>query len=212
MADMIHLVSSFPAGEPVASLSPNRDQGAKVRSTAGQALCMIGPASNILSATPPFQELVDDAIHVFNDRMRAARREEDAALQALVSALISVKVYEDAPVRIARLTRKDGTPLVAHGISIMGGNSLPGGAPVAIVVFDVPVTRVTGESMLCQVYGLTVAEARLASRLALGMSLKEAAAAEGITYETARGRLKVVFRKTDTARQAQLVLLLSRLR
>lgn len=60
-------------------------------------------------------------------------------------------------------------------------------------------------------FGLTQAETRLCARLLEGDSLSEAADMTGITLENARTRLKTIFKKTDTNRQAQLVLLLSRM-
>jgi DNA-binding CsgD family transcriptional regulator len=58
---------------------------------------------------------------------------------------------------------------------------------------------------LRQLYGLTPAEARLASLLAEGVGLPEAAAQLGITRETAKSTLHAIFAKTDTRRQAELV-------
>ena len=58
-------------------------------------------------------------------------------------------------------------------------------------------------------YGLTSAEAHLARRLLVGQSLRKAARALEITYETARSRLKSIFRKTGTHRQGELVALLA---
>jgi DNA-binding CsgD family transcriptional regulator len=54
-------------------------------------------------------------------------------------------------------------------------------------------------------FALTASEARLAS----GEPLRAAAEAEGITWETARTRLKAILHKTGTTRQAQLPLLLA---
>jgi DNA-binding CsgD family transcriptional regulator/PAS domain-containing protein len=54
-------------------------------------------------------------------------------------------------------------------------------------------------------FGLTPAEARLASLLAAGLSLQEAAKQLSIRLSTARGVLKAVFAKTGTRRQASLV-------
>lgn len=65
------------------------------------------------------------------------------------------------------------------------------------------------EDDLKSTYGLTVGESRLALRLLAGASLREAAQGLGITYETARTKLKFIFRKTGTHRQAELVLLLA---
>jgi DNA-binding CsgD family transcriptional regulator len=57
-------------------------------------------------------------------------------------------------------------------------------------------------------FGLTRAEVMLCSRLLLGESLSEAADVLGIAIETARNRVKKVFRKTGTHRQGQLVAML----
>lgn len=54
-------------------------------------------------------------------------------------------------------------------------------------------------------YGLTPAEAELASMLARGMCLDEAACSRGVSRNTARGQLKRIFAKTGTNRQAELV-------
>jgi PAS domain-containing protein/DNA-binding CsgD family transcriptional regulator len=58
---------------------------------------------------------------------------------------------------------------------------------------------------LVALYGLTPAEARLASLLADGWSLTKAAEKLSIQLSTARGVLKAVFAKTGTRRQASLV-------
>jgi DNA-binding CsgD family transcriptional regulator len=54
-------------------------------------------------------------------------------------------------------------------------------------------------------WGFTVAEARLARRLAGGKSLQESARDLGIRHETARSHLKHVLEKTGVGRQADLV-------
>lgn len=61
------------------------------------------------------------------------------------------------------------------------------------------------EAWLRRLWNLTPAEARLAGRLVQGESLREAADALGISVGTARNQLKLVFSKTDTRRQADLV-------
>jgi DNA-binding CsgD family transcriptional regulator len=55
-------------------------------------------------------------------------------------------------------------------------------------------------------FGLTPAEARLALRLVAGETLRSAAVKLNITYETARTSLKKIFKKTETCRQAELIL------
>ena len=58
---------------------------------------------------------------------------------------------------------------------------------------------------LRHVYGLTNAEAHLASELVEGASLAEAAADRGVEIGTARTQLKAVLRKTSARSQADLV-------
>jgi DNA-binding CsgD family transcriptional regulator len=55
-------------------------------------------------------------------------------------------------------------------------------------------------------FDLTPAEARLVFRLMMGDSLRSAAKALGIKYETVRTHLKSIFQKTGTRRQAELVI------
>ncbi|MBZ9775039.1 helix-turn-helix transcriptional regulator [Mesorhizobium sp. CO1-1-8] len=61
-------------------------------------------------------------------------------------------------------------------------------------------------------YGLTPSEVSFCRRLLLGESVTDAADQLGITEGTARTRLKAILHKTDTSRQGQLMLLLSRVR
>ena len=58
---------------------------------------------------------------------------------------------------------------------------------------------------------MTAAEARLAVRIGKGESLRAAADAEAVTYESARTRLKSIFTKTNSNRQAELALLVARI-
>jgi DNA-binding CsgD family transcriptional regulator len=57
-------------------------------------------------------------------------------------------------------------------------------------------------------FGLTLAEARLALHLVRGETLRSAAVKLDITYETARSSLKNIFKKTETCRQAELVIVI----
>ncbi len=57
-------------------------------------------------------------------------------------------------------------------------------------------------------FGLTTAEARLALKIAGGVSLPAAASALQISYQTGRTQLKAVFAKLNVRRQAELVALL----
>jgi DNA-binding CsgD family transcriptional regulator/PAS domain-containing protein len=79
----------------------------------------------------------------------------------------------------------------------------------ALVMVADPESRARpSPAALMRLYGLTRREAELASYLALGESLDDAAAAMGIGREAARTHLSRVLQKTDTHRQGELVRLL----
>lgn len=59
-----------------------------------------------------------------------------------------------------------------------------------------------------RMFGLTSAEAGIARALASGLSVREAAEAAEVTYNTARTYLARIFEKTGTQRQSQLVAVL----
>lgn len=65
--------------------------------------------------------------------------------------------------------------------------------------------------LLRLMFDLTPAEAKLARRLVDGDTLNQAAAAQGISYGTARVHLRAVFVKTGVTSQAALLALLGRL-
>ena len=65
------------------------------------------------------------------------------------------------------------------------------------------------DALLRSLFGLTTAEAKLASRLATGEAIEHAADRLGIAKDTARNQLKSIFQKADAHRQSQLVALLA---
>lgn len=65
-------------------------------------------------------------------------------------------------------------------------------------------------SAFAHLFHLTPAETRLAAALGDGLSLTDAANGVGITFETARQRLKLIFQKTGTAKQSELCVMLTR--
>ena len=64
-------------------------------------------------------------------------------------------------------------------------------------------------SVLRRLYRLTPAEARLVNELFMGNSLADAAEARGISINTAKYTLKIIFQKCEVRSRAELMLLLS---
>ena len=97
--------------------------------------------------------------------------------------------------------------------SVTLGSLLPPRPMVLVLITDLrPPAIGSGDiTGLARLFALTPAEIALCQRLLLGESVAEAAARLVITEGTARTRLKAILHKTGTARQGQLMLLLSRL-
>ena len=107
---------------------------------------------------------------------------------------------------------QDGTE---HPITVLvrpGPPFAPLTAPLirtAIIVLRDPARRDFGQpAALERLFHLTPAEARLASLLANGVSVEDAAAQLGVTRNTVRTQLQAVFAKTRTNRQGDLIRLI----
>ena len=100
----------------------------------------------------------------------------------------------------------EAMPVTAFGSDLFG----PG--RVILLLTDLRSPLRPEATQLCAAFGLTIAEAKLAGKLALGSGIENAAASLGVSRETARTQLKAVFAKTNTRRQAELAALVARFR
>jgi DNA-binding CsgD family transcriptional regulator len=95
-----------------------------------------------------------------------------------------------------------------HGLSLFAGLRSP---QIVLLIIDPERRRPSAPDLLVGLYGLTRREAVLASTLSCGKTVEEAAHELQMSYETARSHLRRIFEKTNTSRQAELILLLARL-
>jgi DNA-binding CsgD family transcriptional regulator len=99
-------------------------------------------------------------------------------------------------------------PLIARKTSLCQGDQEIGSILVLIDLNECPGPSI---DILRLTFGLTVAEAKLAARLASGESLHCIATDQNISVATVRAQLKRVLAKTYTHRQAEVVALVNRL-
>jgi DNA-binding CsgD family transcriptional regulator len=81
---------------------------------------------------------------------------------------------------------------------------------LVMLISDPEDHELSDSSTLMKIHGFTRAEARVALLLLAGKTIKEAAGELDISIATARQHLKSLFSKTQTARQSEFVLLLSK--
>ncbi|PWR24478.1 helix-turn-helix transcriptional regulator [Zavarzinia aquatilis] len=155
-----------------------------------------------------------DGLTMVNGSVRATSTHEDRALQALIRAALNGEAAENGERMHAQalsITRPSGARdlgLVVNGIRLGNKISDRWRSGVTIFIRD-PESAVRADpSILKQLFGFTQAESALATQLAKGESLEEAAAELSIRYNTARAHLRSMFAKTGVTRQAELVRIL----
>ena len=108
------------------------------------------------------------------------------------------------------ISRNAGAPLqVIVEPYISGLGDVPARIAATVSVRDPDTVRSAPDGQFRALYGLTRAEARLATLLVEGRNLTEAAAMNRVTRETVRSQLKSIFQKTGTRRQSELLRLLT---
>ncbi len=133
--------------------------------------------------------------------------------QLIFDKTLSEALDAQAPVSsVTVLSSMDGRRAVVRATPVqraLGFVFVGNHAMVWLRAFDADVLPT--KEVVARIFGLTPAECQLAIALCSGDPLAVVAEKAGVTLHTARDRLKSVFAKTGTNRQAELVLLLQRL-
>lgn len=175
-------------------------------------VALVGENGDVLIANSITRQFLDakDGLLLVNGHLRA---EKPAETQALLDEIrrcagdqqpeVNTGIY-----RPLAFTRRDhALPLTAVVRPGPGYSPLP--RPLqrtAILVLRDPAQQAPWPAeALARLFGISTAEANLASELAKGASLDEASATLGISRNTARTQLKSIFLKTGINRQSDLI-------
>ena len=174
-------------------------------------LILISTAGRVLLANRAAEDTLRAADGLWVDRgeLRAATPSITARLRTLLQAAVRMRQGEalDSGTTLA-LPRKSGrrplsilvAPLPVQRVALIGD-----GAAVAVFVTDPDRMAALDPHAIAGLFGLTTAESALVRCLIAGLSVAQAAAHLGLREQTVRTRLKTVFLKTNTNRQAELV-------
>lgn len=179
--------------------------------TSGHAVALLDRFGKVIRVNASAERLLGPDPKIVQGRITASDHKVSAALDRALHALLwsSSGLALTPPVVLPRAEKH---PLLAYLLRPQAICADALAACQAVVVFVDPDSAAQPpEAHLKVAFGLSAAEARLASRLATGERLEAAAEALGITYHTARTELKRVFAKLDVSRQSELVAVLSRL-
>ncbi len=197
-----------PIGTPPAEvvLESARMSLLDLLSRLGQPAALISESGRVIFINGEGETLLAGAIHSgqfeawrTSDRGQVRRTIETAARSG-PSVL---------PEPIALEGHEQGRPIILQAIPV---SSVLAGEPAALVMFSDPARPMDGDpTAALELLGLTRAEARIAARVGAGQTTKEAARDIGITDNTLRSTLQVVYDKLDIQKQSELARIVVRL-
>ncbi len=176
----------------------------------GYGSFLVDRERQVLAHNKIARDCLDDGLTLSARRLAATDRESDIRLQSSIEvALTSAEGSEGPSVSVQRRSR---LPLVILMLHLEERTQFAmTSAGLVLVVCDPELKRVPPPDMLTDMFGLTPAEASVATGIAAGKHLTEIAADRDAKVETVRVHSKAVFRKTRTRGQVELALLLTRL-
>jgi DNA-binding CsgD family transcriptional regulator len=183
------------------------------------AAIVINDAGRAVGLNEAAEKILGEDFSLVRGRPTARDHASHRRLQRLVSEAILERRTRSgsrsplASYAPAIVHRKEAPWLLAEAMPLSAfGSDLFGHGRAILLLTDLTSPLQTDARLLGIVFGLTPGEARLAAKLGSGLALGDAAALLGIGLETARTQLKMIFAKTNTCRQAELVGILARLR
>jgi DNA-binding CsgD family transcriptional regulator len=156
--------------------------------------------------------LFDNEFFLANRRSIIRDPEADFSYRRFVDRLGWTHEAETLAAEPIVIKRSKKAPLILRILPVNCSARSPFLGGRAILVFsDMEKKTKVQPTLLARAFGLSPAEARLASLFATGISPERAADELGLSQSTVRNQLKAIFAKTKTHRQAELVALLRQL-
>jgi DNA-binding CsgD family transcriptional regulator len=175
----------------------------------GEPAAAIDRDGYVIRVNIQMESLLENGVLIHNNRLRLSDAEARVRLRCLMEAIKSQSILSECDPIVVK--HDDMPPVVLRAIMIPpAAQAFFFGAAAILIFLPMGFRSRPLPSLLSQIFGLTPAEARLASELAAGNTLTKSAEALHISWETARTQLKAVFAKTKTHRQGELVALLAR--
>jgi DNA-binding CsgD family transcriptional regulator len=159
------------------------------------------------------QTLFGSYFSLKNGRLCTQDRVCDVLFQTMLDQHLKYgEVNKRWPRQALGIKQGDRRPLIVRAVPIdPAARAEIDGAALALLLIVPEDCPEPSDAILQQVFGMTRAESRIATRLLCGESLREIASETGVAIGTVRSQMKALFAKTSTKRQAELVALLTRI-
>jgi DNA-binding CsgD family transcriptional regulator/PAS domain-containing protein len=182
---------------------------------AGEPIALIGNDGCVLHLSPSFERLTrSGSLSVKGRRLGSWHADANRKLAAAIERAVKYHgKFQTTDTTVALPRRNGRRPLVASIVPVVGAaHDILHLVAALVSITDLEIEPVGPPlRMMQELFGLSLAEAGLAHAIAVGKTLPEIAASGDISRETLRSRLKSIFDKTGTARQADLAMLLAKL-
>lgn len=174
---------------------------------------ILSTSGRVLTINTKAQQILQEMFCLSSSELEAlyAPEDQDNSGREVIKRLLSrgrTRIRLDSENWIL-IEREGQRPLIMNAIPVPALSE--DGPHTVLLLIDLAATPLPQPAVLEQIFRLTPAEARLALLLAGGATTAEAAAALGVSVATTRTQLAAIFAKTHTRRQAELVMLISRL-
>jgi DNA-binding CsgD family transcriptional regulator len=174
----------------------------------GLAAAVLGHAGQVLAANGGFVELVPVVVREMTGRLRFADASADCLIDQALAANCKGHAQGILVPWIAIRGRGDRPPAIVQLMPLRSKS----GEPFARAILTITLVRprpAPRPQVLQRLFGLSPAEARIASGLAAQQTIAAMADGYCVSRETVRSQVKTVLGKTGTKRQLDLAVLLA---
>ncbi|MCC7010801.1 MAG: hypothetical protein IT184_18460 [Acidobacteria bacterium] len=196
------LVESRAAAHNLAVVLDRSARAVLFLDASGRITFMTDAASRLLTR--------HDGLSVERRELWASNMADRTRLRAAISGALSTSSGSGCATGVVTVDRHSGRRpwIVLVSPVTRQRTPFPGIESTAAIVFvkDPERMAIPDHATLQAMFGLTPAEVKLTRLLVEGCTLQQAGTQLGLQRETARSRLKTIFEKTGTHRQAELVL------
>ena len=197
----------------VGHLRLQRDEARGALDALAMAIVIVDRDLQVSYANEAADEILstpDGAVGLRQGRLFARQSADQRQLKRLVEAALRSAIDPLGEHRSSMIVQGGGGAHALSACVMPAAPTRPGATPPAKVMMALRPLGMATDLVLSsrQLFNLTESEARFASALASGLSLTQAAEAQGVRISTARTHLARIFQKTETRQQSQLVSLL----
>lgn len=171
----------------------------------------------VVFANDTGKSFIGGTLALANDgRLTARDRGHGAALEAAISATLQNRPSADAYPRPILLRSEGAAPILAAYVLPLNTALSPAieqflvRSQAIVLIVELRTGDSADPSVVRDLLGLTLGEARVAALIAAGVSPRDASLKLGISAETTRTVLKRVYMKSGVSRQSELAALIAR--